>query len=145
LVQQIGYPKRIIYFKRIQERIFTPTRQGKIFFKKNGNPPIVIACQLDNSEILKFFLEEAKIEKKLKNTKMNSEISIPRLVIIHDAVNCFRYLFPDVNEESEELNDLYILSKIKNSEGIIKIFEQDQINLDFDFDMFRENEAMTVV
>jgi hypothetical protein len=59
-------------------------------------------------------------------------------------VNCFRYLFPDVNEESEELNELYNLAKFKNSEGIIKIFEQEQFNYDFEFELFKENEAMTV-
>lgn len=105
----------------------------------------MIACILDNVDILKFFVEVAKMNKIIMNKKINKEIELSKIIVLHDALNCFNYLFPDLSEESEELNELYNLAKLKNSENIIKAFEQDQINFDFDFDMFQENEAMTVI
>jgi hypothetical protein len=90
-------------------------------------------------------MEEAKIPRIIRNTNNNTEINLNKLVIVHDAMNCFNYLFPDLGDDSDELNDLYNLAKMKNSENIVKIFEQEQINLDFDFDLFRENEATTVL
>jgi hypothetical protein len=82
--------------------------------------------------------------KKIKNNKTNAEIFLNKLVVVHDAVSCFNYLYPDLTEETDELNDLYNLAKAKNSEAIVKVFEQDQFNLDFDFDLFQEHEAMMV-
>ena len=85
------------------------------------------------------------LSKKIRqNDKLKADINLNSLIVTHDAFSWFNYLYPDLGIDDEELNQLYDLAKNKNSEAIIKLFEQDQINMDFDFDMFQENEALLV-
>ena len=100
---------------------------------------------MDNLDILKFLLEEALLPRTVKNNeKLKFDINLNKLIVTHDASNCFNYLFPDLSIDDDELNDLYSLAKNKNSEAILKLFEQDEISMDFDFDMFQENEALAI-
>ena len=50
------------------------------------------------------------------------------------------YLNPDLTLEEETLDVLYDLAKHKNSEAIIKAFEKDKLEFDFDARIFAENE-----
>lgn len=67
-------------------------------------------------------------------------LSLGTICVIHDSINCFNYLYPDLNAESEILDIFYDLAKNKNSENIIKVFEKDKLDMDFDFELFAENE-----
>jgi hypothetical protein len=50
------------------------------------------------------------------------------------------YLNPDLTLEEETLDVLYDLAKHKNSENIIKAFEKEKLEYDFDARIFAENE-----
>lgn len=101
---------------------------------------------MDDVNALRFMIEEAKclISFDKYGDQYRPELSLDNICIIHDAHNCFTYLYPDLNEENERLDILYDLAKNKNSENIVKAFEKDKIDLDFDFELFAENEPTMI-
>ncbi len=67
-------------------------------------------------------------------------MSLNTVCITHDSINCFLYLNPDLTSEEQALDVLYDLAKHKNSENIVKAFEKDVLEWDFDDRVFAENE-----
>jgi hypothetical protein len=87
-------------------------------------------------------IETAKCKTNFEDNPegFKENLSLNTVCITHDSINCFLYLNPDLTLEEEALDVLYDLAKYKNSENIVKAFEKDKLEWDYDDRIFAENE-----
>ncbi len=104
-----------------------------------------MACTLDDAEILSIMIEQGRCKLNFENEggpqyHYKEQLNIGHECVIHDSVNCFKIVHPDVNVEDENLDDLYDTAVHNNSEKIIQYFDSEKMDLLFDFERFAENE-----
>jgi phosphopantetheine adenylyltransferase len=90
-------------------------------------------------------IEVVKCQTNFSGNRHRQNFALETLCVMHDAIQCFMYLFPDLNVEDERLDFLYDMAKNKNSELIVRAFEKDKMDMDFDYELFAENEVGNIV
>jgi hypothetical protein len=97
---------------------------------------------LDNLNIVKFLIEVANCQTNFESNLFiyKPNLNLNYTCVMSDAVNTFLYINPDLTSEDDNLDVLYDMAKHKNSEAIVKAFEKDKFDFDFDTKNFIENE-----
>jgi hypothetical protein len=100
----------------------------------------------DNLAIVKILIEKAKCHTKFEsNLKLyRPNLNLGTICVYSDSINCFNYLFRDLNSEDGHLDVLYDLAKNMASDNIIKAFEREKNDLELDTMNLSENEPHVI-